>query len=81
MTDPAAIQRANTAHFLKHGPGLSYAYQTFVIARDPDRGMILLGGLGGMGVGTMWFKERPEHKNKAGYAEAKIESSAGGLGA
>lgn len=55
------------------GIGLNYKYRSYVEARDPKRGVILLGGLGGMGVGSMWFKEDTEdYKKYPGYAEAKI---------
>ena len=46
---------------------------TFVVARDIKRGRILLGGLGVLGVGQMWFDETDRHKDYQGYNEAEIE--------
>lgn len=68
-----AIQH-NWEHFMERGPALSYAYQTYVVARQPSTGRILLGGLGAMGVGQMWFSEEPEHADYPGYAEAELVS-------
>ncbi len=59
--------------FLKHGPGLRKDYNVWVVARDPEAKRVLLGGLGGMGVGQMWFGEDDRHKEYPGYAEARIE--------
>ena len=71
MSDIEKIQEANVAHFLEHGPGLSHGYSSFVQARDTKNGRILIGGLGGMGVGEMWFEETESHRAYPGYAEAK----------
>lgn len=46
---------------------------TYVVARDPDAKKILIGGLGTMGVGQLWFDEEPDHKNYSNYKTAKIE--------
>lgn len=51
--------------------------QAFVVARDPDAGMVLLGGLGAQGVGQMWFKEEPKHREREGYDAAPIEKYPG----
>ncbi len=51
--------------------GLRYT-QPYVVARDPDAKTLMLGGLGGMGVGRMWFPEEERHKDYPGYAEALI---------
>lgn len=68
--------RHNTAEFMEKGPGLRYdSYRTYVVARCPSGGTILLGGLGVMGVGEMWFTESEEHKSHPGYAEAEIVAS------
>lgn len=74
MTDtrtPAELQAANLAHFMERGPGLSYGYRTWVEAKDTKNKRVRLGGLGGMGVGSMWFEETDAHKEYPGYAEAK----------
>jgi hypothetical protein len=65
-------QRANWKHFMDRGPGLSYGYQQYVIARRPASGEILLGGLGGMGIGEMWLAESADDEALPGYAEAEI---------
>ena len=50
---------------------MSMRYSTiFVIARDQKSGMIFLGGLGGMRVGQMWFKEEKRHSGYEGYGTA-----------
>lgn len=67
------LQGENVAKFMQDGPRLRRDYNTFVTARDPERKMVCLGGLGSMGVGTMWFEERPEHHNYPGYDDAPIE--------
>lgn len=72
MSDPTEIQRANWEHFMERGPALSYAYRSYVVARKPSEGLVLLGGLGAMGVGQMWFTETDDHKQYPGYAEAEI---------
>ena len=68
---PEEVQSDNLKHFMEHGPGLSYAYGTFVVARDKERGKVLIGGLGGMGVGQMWVDETPAHKDYPGYEDAE----------
>jgi hypothetical protein len=54
---------------------LSYENRQRILARDPDAGQVLLGGLGVMGVGAMWWRETEEHKDYPGYADAEIVSS------
>lgn len=66
------IQRANLAHFMENGPGLSYAYKTYIVARDPSAKQVMLGGLGGTGMGQMWVSENDRHKDYPGYVEARI---------
>lgn len=41
-----------------------------IIAKNKERGWVCLGGLGHLGVGTMWVKEEPDHKDRPGYATA-----------
>ena len=44
-----------------------------VLARNSRTKQILLGGLGGLGVGQMWFNEADEdYSDYPGYADAKI---------
>ena len=42
----------------------------WIIARDPASHTILVGGLGGLGVGELWFKEKPIHASYPGYRNA-----------
>jgi len=60
----------NMEIFLKHGPGLRYSYSELVEGRDRKRKRVLLAGLGGMGVGKMWFEEEPWHADLPGYEDA-----------
>lgn len=66
------IQQANVEHFMERGPALSYAYSSYVVARRPSTGEVLLGGLGGMGLAQMWFQETESHVGCPGYADAEI---------
>lgn len=49
----------NFDDFMERGPGLRSSYQSWVVAKS-ERGYTLLGGLGGMGVGEMWFEDYPD---------------------
>ena len=51
-------------------PRLHYGLRSYVIARDKLLHKILLGGLGAMGVGQLWFDEEDRHKEYPGYKEA-----------
>ena len=63
----------NIAKALRDGPRLRRDYNIWVEARDPA-GHVLLGGLGAMGVGTMWMSEQEEyHRTLPGYSEAPIQ--------
>lgn len=53
-------------------PRLSTHLRSYVITRNLPTKEILLGGLGAMGVGEMWFDEEPHDSSRPGYAEAKI---------
>lgn len=55
---------------MEQGPRLSTRYSTWVVARDRSKGMVLVGGLGGLGVGEMWFREEARHSEYEGYGEA-----------
>lgn len=61
----------NFDDFVERGPGLRTSYQWWVIAKS-KRGYTKLGGLGGMGVGEMWFKDHPDPPwlSDPTYAEA-----------
>lgn len=46
-----------------------------VCARDPERHQVLLGGLGALGVGTMWTDDKEDYHNLPGYDEAPTQWS------
>ena len=58
---------------MDQGPRMTTRYVTYVVARDPKAGQILLGGVGGCGVGHMWTDEEPYHKDYVGYDIAPIQ--------
>lgn len=62
---------ANAEHFMDRGPGLSYGYTSYIVARD-QRGYVLRGGLGAMGVGQMWSREHESDRDEPGYADAAV---------
>ena len=64
-----AVLNENLADVLQNGPGLRYR-SICILAKDTAHGAVLVGGLGGMGVGQMWFPETEYHKRSAGYADA-----------
>jgi hypothetical protein len=68
------LAKKNMKRFLRDGPRISSGYDHWVIARDPEKGMILLGGLGAMGCGSMWTRESEFHKELDGYTEAEIKN-------
>lgn len=73
MTDEPIEQQLdkNMAEFMKHGPGLRITTRVWVAGRDRTNGYVLLSGLGGMGVGTMWFKDDDTSRNEySGYDDA-----------
>ena len=51
----------NIADVMEHGPGLRVTRRTAVLAHDPDRNLVKIGGLGALGVGTMWVERTDEH--------------------
>jgi hypothetical protein len=77
----------NVRDVLDRGPRLRTGRNTWIEARD-TRGYVLKGGLGAMGVGTMWFAETERDRSDPTYAEAPIilrrcesyESAAGPIG-
>jgi hypothetical protein len=64
------LESENVARTLRGGPGLKYGYNTWIEARDRKRRQVLLAGLGGMGIGRMWFHETDHHKNMPEYEDA-----------
>ncbi len=50
--------------------GLSYVNKYFVVARDRAKKRVLLGGLGALGVGEMWFDEDKDSPSTPGFHEA-----------
>jgi len=67
---PEEIQQENFEHFLDHGPGLSAGYGIYVIAKCTSKKKVLLGGLGGMGMGSMWFDTASHHHQYPGWDKA-----------
>jgi hypothetical protein len=67
--DKNLLMEQNIRSVLRDGPRMTMAYNTWIEARDP-RGLVLIGGLGCMGVGQMWFVEDERHKDYPGYEEA-----------
>lgn len=51
---------------------LTYDQQHYVIARSPSTGETLLGGLGCLGIGQMWFAHEESHIALAGYDTAAV---------
>lgn len=64
------LKNENIKDVLENGPGLKYSRNTWIEARDRYQGYVLVGGLGAMGVGQMWFKEDEGHKSYEGYEDA-----------
>lgn len=71
------IKADNHEHFMKRGPALSYAYGHYVVAKDTAKKCVLLGGLGSMGVGRMWFDmtEDKRYQDYPGWDEAEEKDS------
>ncbi len=68
-----ALQAQNIINAEKNGGKLSYDKTIFVVARDRGAKRVLLGGLGGMGVGQMWFEEEGSEKY-FGFEDAPEQS-------
>lgn len=65
----------NREHFMERGPGLSYGYQIYIVAKDTAKGKVLRGGLGGMGVGQMWCDlDLERDSQRPGWEEAPERS-------
>ena len=76
MSEVDDVLNKNMQKFMRDGPGLSYDYGIVVLAVC-DCGEVLLGGLGGMGMGEMWFKWDDRNKEYPGYGEAEQKTHAG----
>lgn len=62
----------NWQKYMEDGPRLRYDYNHWVEARRPATGEILIGGLGAMGLGSMWMTEEERHKKLPGYEDAEL---------
>ena len=51
----------NIADVMENGPALRITRRTAVLAHDPERDLVLIGGLGALGVGTMWVARTDDH--------------------
>ena len=70
MKSVVELQTENFETFLADGPRLSYKYHTWCVAKDSTKKKVLLGGLGGCGVGEMWFDMEDRHTEYPGFNEA-----------
>lgn len=68
--DAKRILRENVEDVMVRGPGLRYSMGICVLARDSIHHTVLLGGLGGMGVGQLWFIDNDDKKRLPGYHDA-----------
>lgn len=66
----AARAEQNLQEYMEHGPGLRYTTRTWIVARDRARKKVLLGGLGCMGCGQMWFDDKERYAADPTYADA-----------
>ena len=71
--------QSNIDEFMEKGPGLRTTTRSWVLRRCPN-GHSELGGLGGMGIGVMWFSDHYSdgrvavHTKDQTYAEAPVET-------
>ena len=70
----------NMRVFMDKGPGLHRDYSTWVVAKDTANRRVLIGGLGAIGVGEMWFDMTEEVIGRTGFEEAPEQDSTGGFG-
>lgn len=72
--DEEIAERAadNLEAFMEDGPRLSTRIRSWVLAKDPEAGFVLNGGLGAMGVGRMWFPVSDYDREDETYAQAPI---------
>lgn len=64
----------NVIRVLRDGPRITTKYNVWVEARDREKKLVLIGGLGGMGVGQMWFPEEG-HEDYRFYEDAPEQKS------
>lgn len=69
------LQNENLSNFMENGPGLRTSYKSWVVARDRKKKRVLLGGLGSMGCGEMWFTDQPRYADYEGYKNAPDRKS------
>ena len=69
------LEEENAKVLVNGGPRLSWRYQVWIIARDRMNKRVLIGGLGSMGIGEMWFNEESRHRAYIGYDEAPDANS------
>jgi hypothetical protein len=62
------LQAHNLGVFMRQGPGLHKDYTVWIVAKCADR--VCLGGLGAMGVGTMWVDGETNYREFPGYDDA-----------
>ena len=70
LVTPEHARTITSRSLWNSGPGLSSRYRTFIVARDRTKKRVVVGGLGGMGCGEMWFDEEPKHSDYPGYENA-----------
>ena len=60
----------NLADVMDNGPRLSTLRSTWIKGKDTAAGKVLVGGLGCMGVGTMWSTASEHYLSDPTYADA-----------
>jgi hypothetical protein len=65
----------NIAKAVNDGPAIRNSYNTWIAAKDSKAKRVLLGGLGCMGVGEMWFSDQSCYADYPGYADAPERES------
>lgn len=70
-------QASNLGEFMEHGPGLRHSTRTWVLAKDPVNRRVLVGGLGGFGIGRMWFGEAQYtfYEREETFVDAPVQDS------
>ena len=71
----AECTKHNARLLRQDGPRLRYGYSIYVIARDREKKLVLLGGLGGMGTGEMWVADTPQEATRPGYEDAPEQAN------
>lgn len=65
-----ALQEQNVLKAIQDGPRARTDYNVFVVARDRTARRVLIGGLGSLGVGQMWFPEQEQYVSYPGFENA-----------